>query len=371
MKEEREIAGIVMPFTAGILPAVYSAGTFYSGSTGAAATACTVIVCGTAFLMHPARQRCREHILWFIIGAVMLCCGIITGMTGSITDLCHGEQRLSILVHAEILGSAMEAAIDRIPFAEAETASMIKALLTGERSGISKETIESFRSSGASHILALSGFHLGIIYAIVSKLLTIAGNSPAAIKSRSVLTIITCGIYTMAMGAGPSISRAFLFILIGEYARLSGRFRSTGTVLFTALFIQLSISPTSVLKPGFQLSYAAMAGIAFIFPWLRDLWPDYAPAKKGRPLRWMWNSASMSIACQITTGPLAWLYFHSFPKHFLLTNMIALPLSGILITFAVLTLMLHSAGICPDILIRATEMLVNALSAALDIISSM
>ena len=79
----------------------------------------------------------------------------------------------------------------------------------------------------------------------------------------------------------------------------------------------------------------------------------------------------MSIACQITTAPLAWYYFGTFPVHFLLTNLIALPLTGLIIPLAILTLTLSVFGICPEMISRACEMLVTALSQALDIISAM
>ena len=153
-----------------------------------------------------------------------------------------------------------------------------------------------------------------------------------------------------------------------------------------ALLIHLVIDPQAIREVGFQLSYAAMAGIAFIYPWLSSFWPERAdsieegePSHKGkhssiwrpRPLKWIWNSAAMSISCQLTTGPLAYFYFETFPMHFLLTNLIALPLTSLLIPFALLTLCLSSLGLCPDLLLRATEALVTALTSSLSIISGM
>ena len=79
----------------------------------------------------------------------------------------------------------------------------------------------------------------------------------------------------------------------------------------------------------------------------------------------------MSISCQITTGPLAWFYFGTFPVHFLLTNLIAIPLTGLIIPTALAVLLLSALGICPEMLLRACEMLVTALSQALEIISVM
>lgn len=171
----------------------------------------------------------------------------------------------------------------------------------------------------------------------------------------------------MITGAGASITRAFLFILIRETSRLHNRYTSTAQVLMSSLFIQLLISPGSVRDVGFQLSYAAMAGIAFIFPWFRNLWPE----GKGGLMKWIWTSASMSISCQITTGPVSYFYFGTFPQHFLLTNLIAIPLAGLIIPTGLLTLFLNSLGICPEFMIWFTEKLVDVMTAAMETVSSM
>ena len=81
--------------------------------------------------------------------------------------------------------------------------------------------------------------------------------------------------------------------------------------------------------------------------------------------------ASLSISCQITTGPLAWHYFKSFPSHFLLTNLLAVPLTGAIIPASLLTVLLHDLNICPDILIRFTELLVSTMTGLLSVIAGM
>ena len=73
----------------------------------------------------------------------------------------------------------------------------------------------------------------------------------------------------------------------------------------------------------------------------------------------------------MTTGPVAYLYFGTFPMHFLLTNLLALPLTGVIIPLGAMTLVLHEAGICPDLLIRLTEWLTGLLIRALEIIAEM
>jgi competence protein ComEC len=264
------------------------------------------------------------------------------------------------------LGDRMQSFIDGISFKNSSTNGIIKALLTGERSGLTTEVTKAFRDSGASHILALSGLHLGIIYAIICKMLSITGNGKKMREVRSALIIVTCGLYTLATGAGASITRAYIFIVIKEIAEMTCRHASLKILLAAAAMLHLAFDPTAAADIGFQLSYAAIFGIAYIFPHLRNIWTN-----EWKGLRWIWESAALSISCQLTTGPLAYCYFGTFPQYFLLTNLIAIPLAGIIIPAALLTTVLSAAGCCPDIVITITEWLTQTMYEALRIIASM
>ena len=364
---ERETAGFVLPFAVGILSA-----TLITAHTAVTQAHCTIpiliTVSGFSCLIHPSHKTWNRRLVQAIIYIVAISCGIWTGISDKFLSISPPGYHRIITEYAEALSRSLKGHIDAIPFRHNETAEIIKALITGERSGISRETITAFRSSGAAHILALSGLHLGIIYGIITKVLSIMGNSPRIRLIRSILIIASCGFYTLATGAGASITRAFLFVTIGEIALLNGRQRDLGDILYASLLIQLLISPISISNIGFQLSYAAMAGIAFIFPRLKTFIPkERCPAV----LRWIWNSAAMSISCQITTAPLVYLYFKSLPQYFLITNLIGIPLAGILIPAALLTILLHMIGICPEFMITGTEILVRALTESLKIISQM
>lgn len=369
MKAERDIAGIALPFIAGVAVSVY-AGTIYPWQ---AVLSCIAVAAFSSILMTPSGRELGRLWQWAIIIALMAFCGHLTGLTERMLSLSRIDEAGWLEQEALDMCMRMEAAIDAIPFEKEATGQIIKALLTGERSGIPKEVTAAFRESGASHILALSGLHLGIIYGIIRSLLSILGNSSAVKKIRSLFVIGVCGFYTLATGAGASIVRAYLFIVIGEYASLRHMRMTLPIILMTAMTIQVFFSPDSIRDVGFQLSYAAIAGIAFIFPWLKGFWPG-DPRKDAvltKGARWIWDSAAMSISCQITTGPIAYYYFRSFPMHFILTNMIAIPLTSMIIPAALLTLALSCIGWCPTMLLRATEWLVTALSEALSIIAAM
>ena len=269
---------------------------------------------------------------------------------------------------ASALGGRLRDFIDSIPFPSEGTAPLLKALLTGDRSGLSRDTVRVFRESGGAHLLALSGLHIGILYLFLSRLLWPLGNSPRARLVRYVFTVLASALFTLLTGASPSIVRAFLFILINETARLTGRPRNALRVLSTALLIQLVLNPSAITSVGFQLSYLAMAGIFLLYPRLEAWWPK---GPRIDPLRKVWQAAALSISCQAFTGPLAWFRFHTFPIYFLITNLLAMPVTTLLMGAAVTTLALQGIGCCPAFLIQVTDALCNALTWILKTISSM
>lgn len=266
------------------------------------------------------------------------------------------------------LGSALQNMIDRIPFRNSDTNSLLKAILSGNRTDISPEIVSAFRKSGASHILALSGLHLGIIYGLVSKLTCLLGGSKTSRMIRCIINLTICAVYSLATGGSASIIRALTFIILNEIGRISHRPSTLARILRKSLMINLIISPWSILEVGFQLSYAAMAGIAWIHPVLKSAWPD---DDRKSIMKKIWETASLSISCQLTTAPLVYLYFGTFPIYFLLTNLLALPLIGFIIPVSVITLILNAIGICPQILFCITEKAAAGLISALEIISRM
>ena len=146
--------------------------------------------------------------------------------------------------------------IDGIGFREPMNRELMRALLLGDKSGLSKELVQSFRSAGASHLLALSGMHLGMIYGIISLLLKALGNFPFSRQLRSCIVIAACGYYCLMCGAGPSLFRAFLFILIAEGGRLLGRSQKSGNIFCTALVLHIILRSEDLTQVAFSLAGA-------------------------------------------------------------------------------------------------------------------
>ena len=366
MRVEREIAGFAFPFAAGVIAAVLSGGSPCIIKPTYHLLALTFTLSSAILMLHPMRRSWSERVQWYTLVFCTLTCGLTIGMCGVELEISAIGTNGWLHQIAQSAGEGMIRIIDSIEFKESSTNAVIKALLTGDRSDISSDISRAFRDSGASHILALSGLHLGIIYGIVSKIISITGNSTNIRRIRSLIIISICGLYTLATGAGASIMRAYIFIVIKEIADMTGRHTSLKGILATSLTVHLTFNPMAAKDIGFQLSYAAMLGIAFIFPYLKSMWKN-----DWKVFKWIWKSAALSISCQITTGPLAYYYFKTFPQHFLLTNLLTLPLTGVTIPAALLTTIMTSAGWCPKFLIATTEWLTQVLLEVLKIIAVM
>lgn len=398
MTETADIKPLALAFTFGaasglLLSRISMHAAYISSAT-------SLLVALTLTVITSADRRQAEILLLFLTA------GVFCAATSTLTSL--GAVAGKPLFAG--LAADFRSMISSIPFPHEGTAPLVNALLTGDRSSLDSSVMNSFRDSGASHILALSGLHLGIIYGILLKVTSIFGKHPTVKAVRSLIIISLCGIYTLATGASPSLVRAFLFILVNETARLTHRSNNPLRVYCAALFIQTAINPQVISSTGFQLSYLAMAGIFLLYPALKKWYPQEVAAgdmliEKGAGLTesdglegvtidkgccrarrcwtsWMktivsaaprkiWDAAALTISCQVFTGPLAWWKFGTFPKYFLLTNLLSLPLTSAVMLLSVSTSVLFAIGICPDFLISLTDSSASLLLFIMKVISSM
>ena len=363
MKGAGDIAALAIPFAAGA-----AAGAFVSGLAAGTPVLWVLpsVLLPALLLTIPILLSERGRVVVYILTFFLL--GAFCTLSRALIPEASAPPAFAARACA-----ALKRAIDGIPFREARSAALIRALLTGDRSGLDRETLAAFRSSGAAHILALSGLHLGIIYLMVRRILGLAGQSPAARRIRCALTVCATAFYTLMTGAGPSTVRAFLYICINECLSLSpGRRKDPARILLAALTIQLILRPSVISEVGFQLSYLAMLGIAVLMPRMQAWYPaPQTRLERADPMRRIWNAAALTISCQAFTAPLVWLRFHTFPRHFLLTNLLALPLGSGVMLLSVTLLILGAAGICPTLLVQADEGLIRSLLFVLETISSL
>ncbi|MGN1232062.1 MAG: ComEC/Rec2 family competence protein [Candidatus Cryptobacteroides sp.] len=361
MEGAGDIGEISVTFAAGVAAGTFLVSAFHNptlcyfiGETFLTACLATMLV------LH-----CREYRSRWLAGIIFFLSGMYIASISDISSV--GINGSGLAMKAAGWATSLKNVMDSIPFRDEMTAPLLKALLTGDRSGLPGDIVRNFRTSGASHILALSGLHLGIIYIFIRRILFVIGNTPIAKIIRSLATISISGLYTLATGASPSLVRAFLFILLNESAHLLHRDSHPERVLCAALTLQLAINPGNITSPGFQLSYLAMGGILFLFPVLKS-W--FATDGVFSPMKKIWDAAVLAISCQVFTAPAAWYHFRTFPANFLITNLLALPVTSLLMTLAVPSVLLACLGECPGLLLKATEFLARTLLFIIEVISS-
>lgn len=385
MDLKRRTVGLTLPFIFGDAAAIACGTKFYHSADGLAFSSVAVLAALSvtiAALVCSRRDTSQGMLLRVLPFLCIFLCGVFCGLTAlmpsasplsaiipsasPLSAIIPPGSPLSALLQPGSPGSLLTGLTDAVGFRNSDCNALVRALLTGDRSLLSPEIKSAFRDSGASHILALSGFHLGIIYLVISKSLSPIGRTPAAVLTKSITICSATGLYALLTGGSPSIVRAFLFILLKETAGLCGRKPSGAGLLAAALTLQLTITPLAIKTVSFQLSYLAMAGIIFIFPAMKEWWPG-----RNGILKRIWESCALAISCQAFTAPAVWAYFGTFPTYFLLTNLIATPLVTLIMFLSLAATALSAAGACPEMLVSTDEKLVGILLFCLETISSL
>lgn len=211
------------------------------------------------------------------------------------------------------------------------------ALIAGDRTILDRDTKSAYADTGAIHVLAVSGLHVGFIFISISFILGWIKSRKRWVKwIKALLLLLSLWAFAFITGGSPSVMRAatmFSFIAIGQAInRRANIFNS----LAASAFLLLLIHPKWLFEPGFQLSYLALAGIVYFQPKVSKLW--YIKNKIGQ---YIWNLVSVSIAAQLTTFPLSLYYFHRLPSYFWLSGILAVPLATLILPLGLLLFVVH------------------------------
>jgi competence protein ComEC len=194
------------------------------------------------------------------------------------------------------------------------------ALILGYRSDLDKELMTAYAGAGATHVLAVSGLHVGIVYVILNFLLKFLNRYRYGRIIRTIILVLLLFSYAALTGLSASVFRAatmFSFVAIGSAFNRNTNIFNT---LAASAFCLILYEPMIIMQVGFQLSYTAVIGIVLIQPRLFKLYTF-----KNQLLDWAWSITCVSVAAQIATFPLGLLYFHQFPNLFLISNLLVIP----------------------------------------------
>lgn len=213
---------------------------------------------------------------------------------------------------------------------------VLSALTVGDKDELSEEIMETYSVAGASHVLALSGLHIGFIYALFLFLLSPLWKKWSYLKPFLLLLIILfLWGFAFFTGLSSSVVRAVMMCSILILSTLQLQKPLTLNTLAATAFLMLLYKPVWLFDVGFQLSFCAVAAIVLLQPKLYGLWQV-----KNVILRKVWGLITVSVAAQIGTAPLVMLYFSNFSTHFLLTNIVVIPWVSLIMYSAVLLLLL-------------------------------
>ena len=201
------------------------------------------------------------------------------------------------------------------PYLAGDDLAVAAALIMGKRDLLGAEVKSAYADTGAIHVLAVSGLHVGILALLVVQLLTLLLPArPGWLWVRTGCTLAAVWFFALLTGLSPSVQRAALMVTVVLLGKQLNRNNSVFNLLAIAALVMLVAEPKQLFQLGFQLSFAAVAGIALFARRLQRL--VYLPGK----LQLLWDAVAVSTAAQLGTLPLSLYYFGHFPVYFMLSG---------------------------------------------------
>jgi len=258
--------------------------------------------------------------------------------------------RISIAI--ELLRWRMSARIHSV--LPGSTGAIAAALITGDRGGISDEDEAALRDAGLAHVLAIAGLHMALVgfglFWIVRALLALF--PPIALrypikKWAAVAALLGAAFYLVISGAATPATRAFIMLAVMLIAILFERPAISMRSVGLAAAIILALRPETIIEPGFQMSFAAVAGLVAVAEWERSRQREAGETLPfGGARRYLRGIATTSLVGSLATAPYAAFHFDRATHYAVLGNLGAMPIMGfITMPAAALAVMLMPFGL--------------------------
>ena len=235
------------------------------------------------------------------------------------------------------------------------------ALVLGYKAELSEAVEEAYANTGAMHVLAVSGLHVGLVQLLLMALL---GQLPLQGRwwryARTLLILLGIWGFALITGASPSVLRAatmFSFLAVGQAFERPTNVYNT---LAASAFVLLCFNPMLLYHVGFQLSYLAVLGIVYFQPRIYKLW-----FIENRVGDYLWKLAAVSLAAQIGTLPVSLYYFHQFPLYFLLSGLVVVPAAGLILGSGLLLFALQAVPFAGGLLGQVLYGLIYVVNACI------
>ncbi len=226
------------------------------------------------------------------------------------------------------------------PFLSGDDLAVAAALIMGKRDLLGTEVRSAYADTGAIHVLAVSGLHVGILALLVFQLLRwVLPAGRGWIGLRTVLTVLAVWYFALVTGLSASVQRAAVMVTVVLLGRALNRNTGIFNLLAIAALLMLVAEPKQLFQVGFQLSFAAVTGIA-LFARALQRWV-YLPGVLARG----WEAISVSTAAQLGTLPLSLYYFGQFPVYFLLSGTLVIVFAYLVLGLGLLHGFLAAVGL--------------------------
>lgn len=233
-----------------------------------------------------------------------------------------GSRRLTLRQHAAVMQRKISE-VYRSWGLRGEELAVVSALTVGDKRELTPGLRVTYNAAGASHVLALSGLHVGILAGMLMGLFYPFTRFRSGRQIVSFAVVALLWAFAFIAGLSPSVVRAVTMFSLYVLASLltEGRFSGMPSLVFAA-FLMLLYQPFYLFDVSFQLSFVAVASILCFYP----LISAYCPFQHSG-LRYVWNILALSFVAQLGTLPFVLYYFGTFPSYFLLANLFVSPLA--------------------------------------------
>ena len=239
------------------------------------------------------------------------------------------------------------------------------AVTLGEKKQLSDGLREVYSTSGVSHVLAVSGLHVGImcwfLYLIFPSFLF---RKAKWIRESLVLVILWS--YAFAIGLPVSITRTLIMFSIVAVCRAANREGSALNSLGIAALIMLAVHPSALFDMSFQLSFSAVLFIVILTPPLMEVYNPHTVIG-----RYLWRVSVLSVSAQIGTVPLVMYHFSGFSTYVLLANLFVVPAMFVIVSLSMSLWIVGWFAPVRDVVVNVLTWMVDAMTSALTYVSSL
>lgn len=327
-----------------------------------------VLLLMTTLVRQELRQSVVVMLLVFLLGGCLMSRSLL--LASSPTDTIETSPSMTQRAQAnalELRNQLVNTLSDK-GLGQQELA-VVSAMTLGDKSLIDKDLKNDYSRSGASHVLALSGLHLGIIYFVFSFMIA-RWRRRYHHWSRPVsegLILITMWSYVVLVGMSPSVVRAAIMMTVYSLLSLQNRNRSSLNALAFTAIIMLVAGPMILFNISFQLSFVA---VAFILLYQGRIY-SLIPSSTHPIVKWCWRFLSVSLAAQLGVAPLTAYYFHQVPSYFLLSSLVVMVFTPLIIYLSLLFFLLMWLPVVQSWLVVPLSWLVHIQNTCLQGVSSL